>query len=158
MHTRFTHYMTLAIITLFMTLSAPVTANNPSPFQIAVSPKLKIETLKTSELSKVFSGRRSNWNNSTPVQLILLPTGSPEMRWLCDQLKVPEHLLRRFIFQRVYRAQLRKPIEVSTASEAIQVLANTPGAIAPLRVNEALIQSLKASGASPELNLIKLTP
>jgi len=150
--------MTLVVITLFTLLSAPVIANESAQFQIAVSPKLKIETIKASELSKVFSGRRSNWNNSTPVQLILLPTGSPEMQWLCDQLKVPEHLLRRFIFQRVYRAQLRKPIEVSTVSEAIQVLANTPGAIAPIRVNQELIQSLKASEASPKLNLIKLTP
>ena len=79
------------------------------------------------------------------------------MTWLCRQLKVPEHLLRRFIYQRVYRAQLRKPIEVNTSEEALMVVKSTPGAVAPLQLTEELQSRLDELQKRSAVSLIKLS-
>lgn len=49
---------------------------------------------------------------------------------------MPESLLRRFIYQRVYRGTMRPPIEVQSSEEALEILKKQPGAIAPLRLSK----------------------
>jgi hypothetical protein len=132
-------------------------ADGTDSFQVVVHPKLKLQDINVQELARVFSGRRRDWSSSTPVQLVLLPSGSPEMSWLCKQLKVPEHLLRRFIYQRVYRAQLRKPIEVNTSEEALMVVKSTPGAVAPLLLSKVLQTRLNELQQREEVSLVELS-
>ena len=100
--------------------------------------------LKTAkkQLSRIFSGRQRSWSRNVGVQLILLPEGSPEMKWLCNQvLDMPESLLRRFIYQRVYRGIMKPPIEVENSEEALKVLRAQPGAIAPIILPETQLES-----------------
>ena len=95
-------------------------------------------------LNRIFSGRIRTWSDNQPIQIILLPEGSAEMKWLCSKvLNIPESLLRRFIYQRVYRGTMTAPIEVESSQEALLALQKTPGAIVALSIENSKLQSLK---------------
>ena len=103
--------------------------------------KSDLKTAKK-QLSRIFSGRQRSWSHNVSAQLILLPEGSPEMKWLCNQvLDIPESLLRRFIYQRVYRGIMKPPIEVQNSQEALEILQKQPGAIAPIILLEKQLKS-----------------
>ena len=109
-----------------------------SKYILGVHPSVGNQNKSRSIMAKVFSGRKRSWNNGVPVQLILFPEESPEMKWLCKEiLHVPEHLLRRFIHQKVYRGTMREPIYVRTQEEALFYLLKTRGAVAPLLKQES---------------------
>lgn len=81
---------------------------------------------------KYLSGQKATWPDGTPVVLILLPTGSPEMTWLCKSIiKMPEPTYRRFVMEKSLRAGL-KIIEVETTEEAVLALKEHSGSIAPI--------------------------
>ena len=128
-------------------------------FQLALHPALKIKDLTLKELSLILSGRKRTWQGDAPVQLILLPTGSPEMTWLSKQVKMPEHLIRRFIYRRVYQGTMRPPLEVNSSEEAIKLLQRTPGALAPVYFTPELAQEL-TPGKSLDglLSIVTITP
>ena len=144
-----------------MLLSGPKQLAHAAPlesgdFTLIAHRSAKTSSLRKQELMLIFSGRKRAWARSNqPIQLILLPSGSKEMSWLSDQLQMPEHLLRRFIFQRVYRGTMRTPIEVSTSEEAIQAIERNPGSLAPIWLSEAL-RSRFEGGAQTQSQLIEL--
>ena len=103
-------------------------------------------TVNVKTVTKLFSGRQQSWKSSL-VQLILLPEGSPEMRWLCNEiLKMPERLLRRFINQRVYRGVMTPPIEADDTEHALRLLRKIAGSIAP--INRELLQKSQLKSQS----------
>jgi hypothetical protein len=73
------------------------------------------------------------------------------MKRLSEHLKMPEHLVRRFINQRVYQGTMRSPIEVQSSAEALLALKATPGAIAPLLIQEG-------APLTPGVRLLSLEP
>jgi hypothetical protein len=139
-------------------------AEEPTPsglkLTLAVHPTLELSTLKERDLTMIFSGRRRTWPGSNqPVQLILLPNGSPEMQWLCKQLNMPEHLVRRFIYRRVYQGTMRNPLEVNTTEEAIKALQMNPGSLAPLLLTLEQQKRLAEGGSlAGMIRLVNITP
>ena len=107
-----------------------------SAFKVALSSRAEQARLNQRQLSRIFSGRQRSWSSGRPIQLILLPEGSPEMRWLCQSvLKVPESLLRRFIHQKVFRGRILPVLEAESSAEALRILERRRDAIAPVRVS-----------------------
>ena len=81
---------------------------------------------------KYLSGQKTTWPDGTPVVLVILPSGSPEMTWMCKFLiKMPEATYRRFIMEKSLRGGL-KIVEVDNAEEAVSALKEHAGAVAPI--------------------------
>ena len=81
---------------------------------------------------KYLSGQKTTWPDGTPVVLVILPSGSPEMAWMCKFLiKMPEATYRRFIMEKSLRGGL-KIVEVDNAEEAVRALKEHAGAVAPI--------------------------
>ena len=132
-------FILFSLLTVTLTLfplssSAQNSTERTMTSTLLLSSKNKKDAIiNKAKLSKIFSGRQRTWRQNLTVQIVLLPEGSPEMKWLSERvLKMPESLLRRFIYQRVYRGIMKPPIEVQTSEDAIQILKKTPGAIAPV--------------------------
>ena len=134
-------------------------ASAEEKFSLVVHPNLQLKELNTRELSMIFSGRRRAWSNTNqPIQLILLPSDSEEMKWLSKQLKMPEHLIRRFIFRRVYQGTMRKPIEVNTTEEALKLVETVPGSIVALKLSAKHVAQIDSSSESqPSVRLIEIS-
>ena len=135
-------------------------AQQTEEISLIVNSKLKVEKIKKRDLALIFSGRRRAWGDKNyAIQLILFPEGSPEMSWLSKHLKMPEHLVRRFIFRRVYQGTMRQPIEVSSTEDAIRALETYPGSIVPLRMTSELkLQILSENRERLSLRVVKLVP
>ena len=82
---------------------------------------------------KYLSGQKTTWPDGTPVVLVILPAGAPEMTWLCQSLiRMPEATYRRFIMEKSLRGGL-KIVEVESAEEAVSALKENKGAVAPIQ-------------------------
>lgn len=81
---------------------------------------------------KYLSGQKATWPDGSPVIIVLLPSGSPEMTWMCKSLiRMSEATYRRFIMEKSFRGGL-KIIEVTTKEEAIIALKANHGSVAPM--------------------------
>ena len=106
-------------------------------YVLLVSSKLSSSAVTSDQIIKIFSGRKQTWDDRTPIQLILLPEGSPEMQWLCNRiLKMPERLLRRFINQQVYRGTMKRPLEAIDSQSAVELIGRSVGSISPIQLSQ----------------------
>ena len=119
---------------LIATSSVSVGATADKRIVVAVSAGSTALPIKKAIMRKFFSGSLSKRRDGTPVHLILSRKGSPEMTWLCEKLLgMPEEVYRRFILARVFRGEMKKPLEATTPENARRLLVQTPGAIGPIR-------------------------
>lgn len=92
----------------------------------------ELPPIESKAARKYLSGQKTTWPDGTPVVLVILPSGSPEMRWMCtDLIKMPEATYRRFIMEKSLRGGL-KIVEVETADEAVSALKKNFGSVAPI--------------------------
>lgn len=100
---------------------------------LAVNDHVKIGQLERVTLRRIMSGRKSRWPDGSPIVLVFPPKGSAEMKWLCGTVVgVPEEVYRRFLLDKVFRGEMRPPIEVVDSQEASRRIAATRGAIGPM--------------------------
>lgn len=124
---------------LLCLLAAPVSYANDPTFSLVSGSE--IPPIETKFVRKYLSGQKATWPDGTPVVLILLPAGSPEMTWLCKNIiKMPEATYRRFVMEKSLRGGL-KIIEVEDAGEAVLALKEHLGSVAPIPA-EAIAEDL----------------
>ena len=148
-------WLRLTFITaLSVSLSTPILnaeTTSDETHRVFIIGHLKTTPTKISKraLGKIFSGRKRSWESKHKVKLILLPERSREMTWLCaDLLSLPEALMRRFLYQRVYRGTIATPVEVNSSDEALETLRVTQGGVGPvlMRVTDAQPELLATQG------------
>lgn len=94
--------------------------------------------LTRDELKKMLMGQMKNWTKDGPVQVVLRPKGSPEMKWLSETVfGVNEDILRTKIGQEVFKGELRKPIEAASVADGIAVVQGNAGAFIIMAASDA---------------------
>lgn len=100
--------------------------------QLTIAAKVPRGPFSQKELKKYLSGQKPSWADEEPVTIVLFPKKSPELKWLCTNfLKIPPSTYRRFLIQKAFRSGINI-VEVQSQDEALSVLQEIPGAIAPI--------------------------
>ena len=100
--------------------------------QLIVATKVPRGPFSEKDLKKYLSGQLPNWSNEEPVTIVLFPKESAELKWLCKSfLKIPPATYRRFLIQKAFRSGINI-VEVQNQDEALSILKENSGAIAPL--------------------------
>ena len=91
--------------------------------------------LTKKELKKILTGQQSNWENGEDIVILLYPTASPKMTYLCNEIiGIPEQTYRRFIIEKAFRSGLQL-MEIE-AYDVRSTLKKNPGAIVIFDKNE----------------------
>ena len=110
---------------------------------MVIATSIATQVMTTKKLRKYLTGQQSVWPNNTPVTIVLYPKSSSELQWLCANIiKVPPRIYRRFVIRKAFRNGVNI-LEVATQEEAVALLAETPGAIAPLysdQLSESILE------------------
>jgi hypothetical protein len=82
------------------------------------------------DLRDIFTGKRGSWKNGQRVELGVAPSGSPELKWLAQELigASAEILLAR-IKQEVFKGDMRKPAMVASAQDCFALVKRSPGGL-----------------------------
>jgi hypothetical protein len=123
----------LAAVAIVLALALPGRARAAdATFGFVVHAKVKVSSLSASEVKDIFSGRTSKWPGGQRIVLVLPPKGSAEMRWLSKKvLGMPEEVYRRYVLQKVFRGEMKKPIFAKSVEDAIEEASSTRGGITP---------------------------
>lgn len=112
--------------------------------QVIVHSSNPTSTLTTSELEAMFLKRRDRWNHGTEVTPVDLPEHSPVRDAFSQQVhQKPTAAIEAFWQRQVFSGRGVPPVQRSTPTEVIDVVAATPGAVGYVSSNIALPPSVK---------------
>jgi len=87
-------------------------------------------SVSKTELKDMAIGRRKTWSSGAPVQLVLQPVGTPEMKWFAVfAAGISDDTLANKMKQEVFKGELRRPIIVSSDKGCVNAVANDPGGV-----------------------------
>ena len=87
-------------------------------------------SVSKTELKDMAIGRRKTWSSGAPVQLVLQPVGTPEMKWFAVfAAGISDDTLANKMKQEVFKGELRRPIAVSSDKGCVNAVANDPGGV-----------------------------
>ena len=99
---------------------------------IAVQASHKAGEVNRSTIRKVMSGAKATLHGKKVV-LVLLPKGSPEMKWICREvLGFSEDIYRRVIARAYFQGRIPKPLQARGFEDALRLISEHPGALAPM--------------------------
>ena len=127
--------MTLLVIVLVCLLPPSGRAASTSPVAV-VHGGTEISAFTERDFRRLFLGTQERWDAGERVTLVLPPPGSETMTWLCRELRVSEHLYWRGLMERALRGDIQKPLQARDLSHALELTAETVGAITPFGPNE----------------------
>jgi hypothetical protein len=82
------------------------------------------------ELKDMAIGRRKAWPSGAPVQLVLQPVGSAELKWFAIfAAGISDDTLANKMKQEVFKGELRRPITVTSDKGCVNAVANDPGGV-----------------------------
>jgi ABC-type phosphate transport system substrate-binding protein len=82
------------------------------------------------DLKEIFTGKKTSWKNGQKVELGLAASGSPELKWLAQELLgTGEEILMAKIKQEVFKGDMRKPTPVASAQECLALVKKNPGGV-----------------------------
>ena len=85
------------------------------------------------KMRKLLSLRQAQWDDGTPVVLVLPPRRSGTMVWLSEELlEMPEVTYRRLILAQVFRGTARPPIQADSIAAVMQAVATKPHTLSAL--------------------------
>ena len=116
---------------------------------VAVAHASDENTLSPEDYNSLFRGTMSRWSNGERVTLVLPPSGSDVMTQLCADLSVDERLYRRHLRELALRGEIRRPIEAATTGQIIELVASTPGAVAPVSSLETFASTTLPASVRP---------
>lgn len=103
--------------------------------------------LQASEVKEIYTGKKKEWANGTPIQLVLTGEGSAELGWLASTFfGVNARSLLSKIKQEVFKGEMVKPITVENEADTIEKLKTTKTGIGI--VSAAAAKSLPSSVAT----------
>jgi len=145
--------MLFRVCALSLLLAAGDGTGDGGPPPVAVvHDAVKVDVLTGREFRRVFLGTQERWADGERVVLVLPPPGSPEMQWLCDELRVSERLYRRGLMEKALRGDIHKPLQARDVKHALELAAATVGAIAPVSPTQAD----RVYAAGDEVGLVRL--
>ena len=86
-------------------------------------------SISKKELKKYLIGQKNSWENGESVVILLYPSASPQMTFLCTEIiGIPEATYRRFIIEKAFRSGLQL-IEIEETQNVHEAIQNHPGTI-----------------------------
>jgi hypothetical protein len=96
------------------------------------------------DVKNLFTGKTKTWKGGLEVVPILAPTGSAELKWLCeDVMGATVELVLSKIKQQVFKGEMKKPPVANSAQECIAAVDKEAGGICVVDV--AVTKSLPAT-------------
>ena len=90
------------------------------------------------ELRDVFTGKKTTWKGGQKVEVGLGPSGSPEVKWLAQELiGASEDILLAKIKQEVFKGDMKKPTPVGSAAECIAFVKKSAGGLCVVDADSA---------------------
>ncbi len=87
-------------------------------------------TLSRADLKAMAVGKKKAWASGAPVQLVLAPVGSAQMKWFATLAAgISDETLVAKIKQEVFKGELRRPVIVASDRDCVSAVAADPGAI-----------------------------
>jgi len=90
------------------------------------------------EMKDVFTGKKTSWKGGAKVELGLGAGGSPELKWLAQELiGASEDILLAKIKQEVFKGDMKKPTTVGSAAECIAFVKKSAGGVCVVDADSA---------------------
>jgi len=136
--------MRRAIFTVVFLLSVVGGSAFADDFAIVRNAANPSAQLAASDVKDIYTGKKKEWPNGVPVQLVLTGESSPELGWLASSFfGANARSLLSKIKQEVFKGEMQKPISVENEAETIEKLKNAKGGIGI--VSAAAAKSLPSS-------------
>jgi ABC-type phosphate transport system substrate-binding protein len=111
-------------------ISGAQTNKKSLEYQLVVHPDIKLSKVQKRELRNIFTLRRSVWPNGIPIQIVVMNRHSTSHgKFVEKHLALLTYQVERVWERQIFSGASLKPIEVSSPSEVLSVVAKTPGAI-----------------------------
>jgi len=99
-------------------------------FVLIHNAKTGATSVTRAQLKEMAIGKKKTWPSGAPVQLVLAPVGSPEMRWFATEAAgIGDEVLMSKIKQEVFKGELRRPVFVSSDKDCVNAVAGDPGGV-----------------------------
>ena len=116
-------------------LSSPALAGD---FVFVRSAQNDVSEASKEDLKEMFTGKKTTWKNGQKVELGLAATGSPELKWLAQELLgTGEEILMAKIKQEVFKGDMKKPTPIGSAQECLALVKKSPGGICVVDADSA---------------------
>ena len=90
------------------------------------------------EMKDIFTGKKTSWKGGQKVEVGLGPSGSPEVKWLAQELVgASEDILLAKIKQEVFKGDMKKPTTVGSAAECIAFVKKSAGGVCVVDADSA---------------------
>jgi ABC-type phosphate transport system substrate-binding protein len=90
------------------------------------------------ELKEIFTGKTASWKNGGKIDLGISPSGSAELKWVAQELfGTSDDVLMSKIKQEVFKGDMRKPTQVTSAPECFALVKKSAGALCVVDADSA---------------------
>ncbi|GHF00791.1 hypothetical protein [Thalassotalea profundi] len=98
--------------------------------EVITHPSVKVNSLTTSQLRRIYSMRQIKWENGTPIVVFVLPSEFKQHQDFCKQtLKIFPYQLDLIWNKLTFSGLGVAPTIVNTSTELLLAVKSTPGAI-----------------------------
>lgn len=98
--------------------------------QVIINSSMKLDSLTTTQLRRIYSMRQSVWPNGQPITVYALPRSHPTHQVFSKKtLKIFPYQLDRVWNKLVFSGTGKKPIIVDTQAQLLEAVSSTEGAI-----------------------------
>lgn len=98
--------------------------------EVITHPSIKVASLTTSQLRRIYSMRQAKWANGMPIIVFVLPSNSKEHQQFCKQtLKIFPYQLDLIWNKLTFSGLGVAPTIVQTSAELLLAVKSTSGAI-----------------------------
>jgi hypothetical protein len=120
----FVSFTVIALLSLLQARGAAHTA-----FVLVCHASNNLTTLSEAELRKSVTGGIKQWPNGAVITIGIIPSDSPETKYLSQLLGTsPVELLRR-IQEQVFRGEMRRPAVLHSSADCFAFARATPGGL-----------------------------
>jgi len=96
---------------------------------VIINPSV-LQNVSEKQLRSIFSMRRRNWENGTPIRVFVLPDSHPTHKAFCkNTLGMFPHRLRKTWDRLVFTGTGQAPEEIATEEAMLEKIRQTPGAV-----------------------------
>ncbi|MEH8019186.1 hypothetical protein MN202_18260 [Rheinheimera muenzenbergensis] len=97
---------------------------------VLVHGTVPLDSLTQTQLRNIFTLRQTLWPDGTPVRVIVMPDSSAAHQRFCrEQLRLFPYQLNNIWDKHSFSGTGRRPQQVDTSSEMLELLRTVPGAI-----------------------------
>jgi len=119
-----------ALVIAGLLVIAPSRSALGADFVLIQNAKTGAQSVTHAELKELAIGKKKTWPSGGPVQLVLEPPGTPELRWFAQQAAgTTDETLYAKIKQEVFKGELRRPVSVTSDKDCVSAVAADPGAM-----------------------------